>query len=140
MELHENYYWVNICKPSLIAFIGQKIDFEEVNFLHLNVGDKVCEIGNGKGGMAVLNRKDTFEPYITYVGIRTEVLNGNSTRLLLFKVREEDKPEPVLKHHDMYLAYIILYDAEKDKYELKTFDSKSNTINIFRPEFKIVNQ
>lgn len=136
-----DYYFRSLKNQALLVFIGNKENFEilKENFLDLRVGDKITQIGDStKGGMAVLNREAKFRPFIYYAGIRYEKIHLNSNKkekLLMFRVRDEDKPEGILESDDFYCAFIILKDKLKGSFELKVPDIENNAINIFQPIF-----
>lgn len=137
----EDYYFKSLKNKGLLIFVANKDKFTilEEKFLDLNVGDKIKKVGNSSnGGMAVLNRESVFSPFVYYAGIREEKMHINSTkkdRLLMFRVREEDKPINILKSDDLYCAYIIIEDKENSNFELKVPDVENNTINIFQTIF-----
>lgn len=137
----EDYFFKCLSGYPMIIFIGRNIEIQPLNFIKLEVGSKISEIGTNKKGMAVLNRCDTFSPYITYVGLRFESMNkmqpNHKSKLLMFKVRDEDKPESVSKTDDMYIAYKVLFDSEYFKYELQSVDPENGIFNIYQPEFKL---
>lgn len=141
----EDYFFTHLMnKNPLMIFIGKNIVIDKLSIFGLNPGDKICQVGNNRGtgagsGMAGLNRFDNFNPYITYVGVRHEkTIKG---RLLMFKVRDEDKPQIVKADDDYFISYeIINEDIEP---ELKLYDHRLKVPCMYRPIFthyKINNQ
>lgn len=143
----EDYYYTTL-NSGLLIFIGAKKSFKIIanDFLDLKVGEKICTVGDpkrGKGsGQATLNRWDEFKPYITYVGYRMEKIHLNSDKeykILLFQIRDEDKPEVVAESDNYYISYIVLEDHRTDEivYELKVPSTPDNrfAVRIYKPKF-----
>ncbi|WGQ15550.1 hypothetical protein [Sphingobacterium faecium] len=134
----QDYYFQ--CSGGLILFVGHP-DIKSESFLDLNPGDRITKVGetfNKKNkGSPTLNRVDDFRPYITYVGTRMEPHIGDTPKeMILFQCRKEDTPEIVDPSDNFYIGYIVIRVG--DILELKTYDPRSQTLRIYRPEFTLI--
>lgn len=137
-QTNDYYFYLPESDNPVFVFVG-KLNFNEVEFQGLKVGDKVNRIGdNNRSGQAALNRMQVFITYVTYVGLFKENIysNGNSANMLLFKLNEDERPAGIAE--ECYIGYIII--ESEGRIELRVPDLKTNNpVYIIRPKFGVLN-
>jgi uncharacterized Rossmann fold enzyme len=64
---------------------------------------------------------------------------GDQNFLLMFEVRDEDKPAAIHSEDNFYIAYIVLFHGD-NIIELKTYDHRIQNFRIYKPEFVKFNE
>ena len=132
-----NAHWFHCSNPKACLVIRGHPVIEKLDFEGLTVGDQIDKIGNSrKGGMAMLNREDNFVSCVTYSGIvKTKMISidKEETEIILFRVQEKESNSS----DPTYIGYIVLRHSDENSIELKVMDHKYNTVNVYKPIFKL---
>lgn len=129
----EDYFWQSL--EEFYVFVSRNLKIEKEDFGDLKVGDKVYQVGK-LGGSAAINRQALFYPYITYAGIRYEKMteDGETNRVLMFRVRTEDKPVSVEEKDVVHVGFILIGE-DLGTPELFHWNIRYNTPTIYQPKF-----